>query len=191
VSLGELRAALAAEGGTLAATLASEADLAEPVGARDPIAVGPRTRGRDADYELLLGMIREGVALHYADSRVVCAGDPDLALLLGDQLYALGLSRLAALGDLESVTQLGDTISLVAQAQCAGDSELAGAVWTAGITAVGWGMTDALERAKRLTRAGHPEAREALLRASAAASAGAGPRDARLDVDDTLRSPFN
>ena len=83
--------------------------------------VGPRAGGHEAQYELLLEMIREGSLLHYGEPRVVRPADPDLALLLGDQLYALGLTQLAALGDLEAVGELGDTISLLAQAQAAGD----------------------------------------------------------------------
>ena len=41
--------------------------------------------------------------------------DADLRLLAGDYLYALGLERLAALGDLEAVRELSDLISLSAQ----------------------------------------------------------------------------
>ena len=84
-------------------------------------------------------MILEGSRLHYGEPRVVQPDDPDLALLLGDQLYALGLSRLAALGDLDAVAELADVISLVAQAHAAGDADLAEAVWEAGAVAVGWG----------------------------------------------------
>ena len=47
-------------------------------------------------------MILEGSLLHYGTPRRDPTDDPDLALLLGDQLYALGLSRLATLGDLEA-----------------------------------------------------------------------------------------
>jgi hypothetical protein len=129
-------------------------------------AAGPRTAGREAAYELLLGMIFEGSRLHYGEPRVVRTEDPDLALLLGDQLYALGLSRLAALGDLDAVAELADVISLVAQAQAAGDADLAEAVWEAGATAVGWGGSDALEAAKALARA-HDRRAGAELRAAA------------------------
>ena len=62
-------------------------------------------------------MILEGSLLHYGRPRVVVTDDRDLALLLGDQLYALGLSRLAELGDLEAVSELADVISLLSQAQ--------------------------------------------------------------------------
>ena len=98
-----------------------------------------RRGGREADYELLVEAIREGYLLHYAPGRVVRPDDPDLALLAGDRLYALGLARLAALGDLEAVAELADVISLGAQAHAAGDAELAEAVWEAGARAVGWG----------------------------------------------------
>ncbi len=72
-------------------------------------------------------MILEGYRLHYDEPVVVDTPDADLALLLGDQLYALGLSRLAALGDLDAVAELADVISLAAQARTASDAELAGA----------------------------------------------------------------
>ena len=71
-------------------------------------------------------MILEGYRLHYGQPLVVTTGDEDLALLLGDQLYALGLSRLAALGDLDAVAELADVISLTAQAHSASDLDLAG-----------------------------------------------------------------
>jgi len=41
-------------------------------------------------------------------------------LLAGDHLYALGLARLAALGDLDAVAELADVISLSAQAHASG-----------------------------------------------------------------------
>ena len=64
-------------------------------------------------------------------------GDPDLALLAGDRLYALGLARLAELGDLEAVDVLAGVISRAAQAHAEGDPEAASAAWEAGARAVG------------------------------------------------------
>lgn len=160
-----LRDALAERGGTLAEVLAGEAELSniQPTsGAPQLAAAGPRASGHEAQYELLLEMIREGSLLHYGEPRVVRPADPDLALLLGDQLYALGLIRLAALGDLDAVGELGDTISLLAQAQAAGDPELAEAVWSAGACAIGWGGGDQLQRAKAIARAGDPRATDAM-----------------------------
>jgi hypothetical protein len=92
----------------------------------------------------------------------VRGADPDLALLLGDELYALGLARLASLGDLAAVAELADLISLLAQAQAASDPELADAVWQAGAAAIGWGATPAHAAAKALARAGGSGAVEAL-----------------------------
>lgn len=195
MSLHRLRAALVDEGGTLAATLCdAEALPATPAAdadGPDPARTRARIRGHEADYEILLGMIREGARLHYGHPRVVCTDDPDLALLLGDQLYALGLTRLAALGDTEAVADLGDAISLVAQAEAGGEHELAEAVWQAGVTAVTRGRTGALERAKRMVREGDPRALQALREASESGPSGRGSRDARRDVDDTLHTPFN
>ncbi len=123
---------------------------------------GPRANSAPGEYELLLEMILEGARLHYGPGRVVRTDDPDLALLVGDQLYALGLERLAALGDLEAVAELADVISLVAQAEATSDRELAEAVWEAGVTAVGWGGGEAFEEAKQLARAGDSRAVAAL-----------------------------
>ncbi len=86
----------------------------------------PRASVREAEYELLLEMIHEGSRLHYGGPRVVGDDDPDLALLLGDQLYALGLARLAELGDLDAVAELADLISLLAQAQAEAGRSSAG-----------------------------------------------------------------
>ena len=88
--------------------------------------------------------------------------DPDLALLAGDRLYALGLARLAELGDLDAVAELADVISLAAQAHAEGDVERAEAIWAAGVAAVGHGSGPELERAKAAARAGEAGAARAL-----------------------------
>ena len=95
-------------------------------------AAGRRAAGREDDYALLVEAIHEGYLLHYAMGRVVRPEDPDLSLLAGDRLYALGLARLAELGDLDAVAELADVISLAAQAHAEGDAERAAAVWEAG-----------------------------------------------------------
>ena len=114
-------------------------------------------------------MILEGSLLHYGAPRLVRGADPDLALLLGDQLYALGLVRLAELGDLEAVAELADLISLLAQAQSASDPRLADAIWQAGAAAIGWGATLEHAEAKALARAGDSGAADALTAARDAA----------------------
>ena len=159
------RSALREQGGLLA-DLAErpphnrQADTDPPAPPAPPhkAASGPRAVGREAEYELLLEMIYEGSRLHYDEADL----DPDVALLLGDQLYALGLERLAALGDLDAVAELGDLISLVAQARAASDPELAAAAWEAGAVAIGWGTSEAHETAKARARAEDPHALEVL-----------------------------
>jgi hypothetical protein len=183
MTLQALREALRAQGGTVARTLVPDGLRADGAlrapqlghgacgapqhadgasGAPQLAARGPRTAGREHEYELLLEMIMEGSLLHYGAARVLHCDDPDLALLLGDQLYALGLSRLADLGDLEAVAELADLISLQAQAHAAADAELAEAVWQAGAAAIGWGPTAEHEAAKALARAGDDGAPAAL-----------------------------
>jgi hypothetical protein len=158
-----LRSALREHGGALAQAAAPPGpDAPGEPGPPQSAAAGPRASGREAEYELLLEMIREGSHLHYGPQRVVRTHDPDLALLLGDQLYALGLARLAALGDLEAVKELADVISLVAQAHAASDPELADAVWDAGAVAIGWGESEEHAAAKELARAGDDRASAAL-----------------------------
>jgi hypothetical protein len=171
-TLDRLAEALRAEGGLLAAALAPEAERtgriareADPaLGAR--AAGGPRAEGRREETALVVEAIREGYLLHYAAGRLLCEDDPDLMLLAGDRLYALGLARLAALGDLDAIAELADVISLGAQAHAEGRPELAEAAWAAGAAAVGWGGDHALEAAKAAARAGDPDAAEALLAAA-------------------------
>ena len=168
--LDALVVALRAHGGTVAELVRDDCDGGDgKPGAAQLGAAGPRAAYAPDDYELLLEMILEGARLHYGVARVARTDDPDLALLVGDQLYALGLERLAALGDLGAVAELADAISLVAQAHSAGDRELAEAVWEAGVVAVGWGAVQELEEAKQLARAGDSRAVEALRSASRAA----------------------
>jgi hypothetical protein len=118
--------------------------------------------GKGAEYELLIEAIYEGYLLHYHSPRVVRSPEDDLGLLAGDRLYALGLARLVGLGDVEAVAELADVITLTALAHGSGTPELADAVWVAGARAVGWGASPLHERAKALTRAGSPDALEAM-----------------------------
>lgn len=179
--------ALVEEGGALAELAGRPGELRgdEPRPAQIA-ARGPRAAGHREQYELLLELILEGSRLHYGTPLMVRTADRDLSLLLGDQLYAMGLVRLAGLGDLEAILELADVISLVAQAQAACQEELAEAIWMAGAVAIGWGSTHAHRTAKDLARAEDPRALGAL-RAAAELAA----RDGRIDVDDTLPDPFN
>jgi hypothetical protein len=157
--LQRLQELLRAQGGLMASLLPG--DLALPENGAGPAqlaASGPRAQGAASDYELLVELIYEGYLLHYRLPRLLRPADSDLGLLAGDQLYALGLARLVALGDLTAVAELADVITLTALAHGAGAPELADAVWDAGAFAVGWGSREAHARAKALARAGSPAA---------------------------------
>jgi hypothetical protein len=152
---GGLMASLLPEGGTV--------PQSQNGGGPAQLAVaGPRAQAHAAEYELLVEAIYEGYLLHYSTPRILRPPEDDLGLLAGDQLYALGLARLVALGDLAAVGELADVIALTALAQGEGRGELAQAVWAAGARAVGWGPSDSHRDAKALARAGEPRALEAM-----------------------------
>jgi hypothetical protein len=100
--------------------------LAEQLRAEDtPIAAHviegppPGTEPPD-DYALVMEAVREGYLLHYGESRLLAGHDQDLGLLAGDYLYALGLDRLAALGDTDAVAVLAELIARCAQLHAEG-----------------------------------------------------------------------
>lgn len=175
-ALKRLAVLLKGQGGVIA-TLLDEAEApagrgpapdARLVGPAQLTARGPRAGADPAEYELLIEAIYEGYLLHYATPRLVHAPEADLALLAGDQLYALGLARLVALGDTAAVAELADVITLCALAHGDGCPELAEMVWQAGARAIGWGPSADHQRAKALMRAGSDEALTAMRAAAAA-----------------------
>jgi hypothetical protein len=163
-SLDRLAAFLGRQGGLISSLLSVAVRAAgEPgAGPAQLAARGPRTAEHADEYELLIETIYEGYLLHYETPRVVRSADQDLRLLIGDQLYALGLSRLIALGDVTAVAELADVITLSALANGAGNGELARVAWHAGAWVVGWGTSDSYGQAKRLAFAGAPQALEAM-----------------------------
>lgn len=89
------------------------------------------------DRAFVLEAVLEAYLTHFGQPRAFARLDPDERLLAGDSLYALGLSRLAAAGDLEAVEELADLISLCARAQAEGRSELVEPLWEASAAALG------------------------------------------------------
>ena len=163
--LARLQAVLREQGGLMASLLPQGGALVETHNGTGPAQIaasGPRAQGHSEEYELLVEAIYEGYLLHYGSPRVVRPPEADLGLLAGDQLYALGLARLVALGDLAAVGELADVITLTALAQGEDREDLALAVWTAGARAVGWGSSDSHRRAKALVHARDPGALEAM-----------------------------
>ena len=86
---------------------------------------------RDPDRAFVLEAVREGYLLHYGEGRAFAGLDPDLELLGGDTLYALGIARLAEKGDLDGIGELADLIALCARAQAERRPELAEPLWRA------------------------------------------------------------
>lgn len=82
-----------------------------------------------AEYALVVEAVREGYLLHYEEPRLLAGHDSDLALLAGDYLYALGLDRLAALGDTRAVAILSDLITTCARLQAEGDTGRIPTLW--------------------------------------------------------------
>lgn len=94
-------------------------------------AAGPRSASAPQEYALVVEAIREGYLLHFGAPRLLAGQDSDLALLAGDYLYALGLERLARLGDAAAVAVLAGLISRCAQLQAEGRGEEIEPLWPA------------------------------------------------------------
>jgi hypothetical protein len=100
-------------------------------------AAGPRAAAAPEEYALVVEAVREGYLLHYGEPRLLAGHDADLGLLAGDYLYALGLDRLAALGDTEAVEILSDLISACAQLHTEGRADQVPALWEEGVRRIG------------------------------------------------------
>lgn len=135
-TIARLRDAVRESGTPLASALAD--GTVDPAG--DELALraagGPRVAAHREDVEIAVAAVDEGYRLHYSRSRALRIDDPDLALLAGDRMYALGLARLAAIGDLTAIAALAEVISLSAQAHADGDEARAEVAWRDGVTAI-------------------------------------------------------
>ncbi|HYI36591.1 MAG TPA: hypothetical protein VEX39_08310 [Thermoleophilaceae bacterium] len=85
----------------------------------------------DSDRRFVLEAVREGYLMHYGEPQAYQGMEPDLRLLAGDALYALGLARLSERGDLDAVAELSDLITLTARAHAEGTPERAETLWNA------------------------------------------------------------
>ena len=106
----------------------------------------------DEQFALGLETIYEGYLCHYGTARLFDPPDDELALLLGDYLYAHGLVRVAATGSVEAVTTLAELLSLCARLRAEtedGDGE----AWLA--AAVSLGRTPPDGAAAELALASH------------------------------------
>jgi hypothetical protein len=128
-------AALLREGDTPIAPHVVETDEEPELGLL--AAAGPRAAPAPGEYALVVESVREGYLLHYGEPRLLAGHDSDLALLAGDYLYALGIERLAALGDGEAVAVLAELIGRCAQLHAEGRETEVSALWRASALAVG------------------------------------------------------
>jgi len=105
----------------------------EAVPVFSPLCAEPHALGLETVYE--------GYLAHYGRPRLFAPRDTDTALLLGDYLYAHGLVRIAASGDVDAVRELAELISLCAHLRAEradGDGE----AWAATATRLGDGAGD-------------------------------------------------
>ncbi|HEX7582837.1 MAG TPA: hypothetical protein VF321_07090, partial [Gaiellaceae bacterium] len=101
---------------------------------RDPV-FSPLGKAR---FALGLETIYEGYLVHYGSPRLFAPADQDTALLLGDYLYAHGLVRIAACGDVDAVADLSELISLSSQLR-AEEADGDGPLWAATAALLGSG----------------------------------------------------
>jgi len=99
-------------------------------------AAGPRAAADPAEYARVVEAVHEGYLLHYGEPRLLTGHDSDLALLAGDYLYALGLDRLAALGDERAVSILSDLIGRCARLHTEGEAARVPGLWEAAAGAI-------------------------------------------------------
>ena len=112
-----------------------------------------------------LETIYEGYLAHYGTPRLFAPADADVALLLGDYLYAHGLVRIASFGETDAVSDLSELISLCSQLR-AEDADGDGALWAASAALLGRGpLLDDARGALRLR--GDPAPLEAAARTAA------------------------
>lgn len=103
---------------------------------------GPRAAAAPGEYALVVEAVREGYLLHHGEPRLLSGHDPDLALLAGDYLYALGIERLAALDDAHAVAVLAELIARCAQLHAEGREDEAPELWRSAALAIGGGDHD-------------------------------------------------
>jgi hypothetical protein len=117
---------LAASTASLWETIAVEAGRESPLWAAALRPEGEREEqpvfSSLADQRFAVGLetIYEGYLLHYGRPRLFESGDRDTSVLLGDYLYAHGLVRIGALGDVDAVGALAELLSLCAHLRADG-----------------------------------------------------------------------
>ena len=120
--------------------IAAEAAAESPLWG-DALRADPERRGvfgplAPERFALGLETIYEGYLVHYGRPRLFAPADDETALLLGDYLYAHGLVRIAATGELDAVAALAELISTCAHLR-AEDASGDGEAWIATVRRLG------------------------------------------------------
>ena len=126
------------------------------------VAAGTRTAGTPGAYSFVVEAVREGYLCHYETSRILDRPDSDLALLAGDLFYAIGISALAGLDDVESVGLLSDLIRVAAELRSQDLRDEAESMWVATIMALSCGWDGEYERLRAGLSGGNRAAAQAL-----------------------------
>lgn len=114
-----------------------------------PIAGAPFADGVETIYE--------GYLVHHAPrGRVFAPADREQGLLLGDYLYASGLVRVCAAGDVDAIAALADLVSLAAHLRAEG-RPLDGELWLATARYLAGDRGPDLAAAREALRAGRGE----------------------------------
>jgi hypothetical protein len=121
---------------TLAAEAAAESPLWSGALRADPEREGIFGPLAPPRFALGLETIYEGYLVHYGRPRLFAPGDDETALLLGDYLYAHGLVRIAATGELDAVAALAELISTCAHLR-AEQAEGDGEAWVGAVRRLG------------------------------------------------------
>jgi hypothetical protein len=87
-------------------------------------------------FALGLETIYEGYLVHYGRPRLFAPADDEVALLLGDYLYAHGLVRIAATGEIDAVAALAALISTCAHLR-ASEEDGDGDAWLEAVRQLG------------------------------------------------------
>jgi hypothetical protein len=121
-------------------TLAAEAAVESPLWG-EALRADPEREGifgplAPPRFALGLETIYEGYLVHYGRARLFAPGDEETALLLGDYLYAHGLVRIAATGELDAVVALAELISTCAHLR-AEQAEGDGDAWVGAVRRLG------------------------------------------------------
>jgi hypothetical protein len=114
-------------------------DALRPEAEREAVRVFSELCGEP--HALGLETVYEGYLAHYGRPRLFAPADDDTALLLGDYLYAHGLVRIAASGDVDAVRELAELISRCAHLR-AEEIDGDGEAWVETAVRLGDGAVD-------------------------------------------------